>query len=65
MSGGCRRTVVGCWNWRDSTKGPQTDLPDGQISLIDLGVFTMLALWKTATKRVRAKTDFASLFKRI
>src|SRR5258707_900388 len=21
MNGGCRRTVVGCWNWRDSTHG--------------------------------------------
>jgi hypothetical protein len=19
MNGGCRRTVVGCWNWRDNT----------------------------------------------
>src|SRR5258708_13619371 len=21
MNGGCRRTVVGCWNWRDSIHG--------------------------------------------
>ena len=21
MNGGCPRTVVGCWNWRDSTHG--------------------------------------------
>jgi hypothetical protein len=42
-----------------------TDLPDGQISLIDWTAFRVLARPKTRRNRVRQKADFAWPFKLI
>jgi hypothetical protein len=42
--------------------GSKIDLPDGQISLLDLSPLESLARLQTAPKRVRASTKFAKRF---